>query len=325
MSGEEMKCSAGWHPAADWQSAWLGVFNATGRRINNPPQVTNLHYIALLTLLFTATAFSATFSGESAFEYTRHAVEFGPRPAGSPANAKLQAYIIAELKKRTPLVTEDAFTAQTPRGPVAMKNILARFPGKSGKTIVVTGHFDTKPFEGRKFVGANDGGSSTGLLLELARVLEGAPRVDDVVLVFFDGEEAFGEWSDTDSVYGSRHLAERWKKDGTAAKVKALINVDMIGDKNLNVQPDLNSSGLLRTIVWNTAMDLGYEAFFPFDPITIDDDHMPFVRIGVPSIDIIDFDYPAWHRDEDTMDKLSAKSLEIVGRVVAESIVRLEK
>jgi len=294
------------------------------RRITNPPQVTNLHYIAVLTL-FAVTASGAAFSGESAFEYTKRAVEFGPRPAGSVANLKLQAYIIAELKKRTPDVTEDAFTAQTPRGPVAMKNILARFPGKSGRKIVVTGHFDTKPFEGRKFVGANDGGSSTGLLLELARVLQGAPRVDDVVLVFFDGEEAFGEWTDTDSVYGSRHLAERWKKDGTAKNIKALINVDMIGDKNLNVQPDLNSSGLLRTIVWNTAMDLGYEAFFPNDPITIDDDHMPFVRIGVPSIDIIDFDYPAWHRDDDTMDKLSPKSLEIVGRVVAESIVRLEK
>jgi glutaminyl-peptide cyclotransferase len=208
---------------------------------------------------------------------------------------------------------------------VAMKNILAKFPGKSGKAIVVTGHFDTKYFASGKFVGASDGGSSTGLLLELAQVLQGQKRADDVYIVFFDGEEAVGDWSDTDSLYGSRHLAERWKKDGMLYKIKALINVDMIGDKNLNVQPDMNSTAVLRRLVWKAAADLGYASSFPNDPLTIDDDHMPFIKLGVPSVDLIDFDYQAWHKEDDTMDKLSAKSLEIVGAVVVEVIARLER
>jgi Zn-dependent M28 family amino/carboxypeptidase len=126
-------------------------------------------------------------------------------------------------------------------------------------------------------------------------------------------------------VYGSRHLAERWKKDGSLYKIKALINVDMIGDKNLDVQPDLNSNPGLRRLVMQTAADLGYASSFPNEPITIDDDHMPFIRLGVPSVDLIDFDYPAWHKDDDTIDKLSAKSLEIVGSVVVEMISRLER
>src|SRR6185295_13140739 len=137
---------------------------------------------------------------------------------------------LANLKACGCQVAEDPFTAKTPKGDIAMKNIIAKFPGKSGKAIVITGHFDTKLFPGRKFVGANDGGSSTGLLLELARVLAHQPRNDDVYLVWFDGEEAVRtEWAGQDNLYGSRHLAELWSKNGTAAKIKGLINVDMIG------------------------------------------------------------------------------------------------
>jgi Zn-dependent M28 family amino/carboxypeptidase len=278
-----------------------------------------------LMVLGAGVASAAGFSGASAFDYTKRAVEMGARPSGSAANLKLQALILAELKKRGAEVSEDAFTGMTPHGPVAMKNIIAKFPGKSGKAIVVTGHFDTKYFASGKFVGASDGGSSTGLLLELAQVLQGQKRTDDVYVVFFDGEEAVGDWSDTDSLYGSRHLAERWKKEGTLYKIKALINVDMIGDKNLNVQPDMNSTAPLRRLVWQAATDLGYASSFPNDPLTIDDDHMPFIKLGVPSVDLIDFDYPAWHKEDDTLDKLSPKSLEIVGSVVVEVIGRLER
>jgi glutaminyl-peptide cyclotransferase len=270
-------------------------------------------------------ALAANFSGPSAFEYTRQAVDFGPRPAGSPANLKLQAMILEDLKKSGAELSDDAFTAQSPYGPVAMKNIIAKFPGKSGKAIVVTGHFDTKLFTMGKFVGASDGASSTGLLLELARVLKGEKRTDDVYIVFFDGEEAFRDWSDTDSLYGSRHLAERWKKEGLLPRIKALINVDMIGDKNLNVQPDQNSTLSLRELVWKIAADMGYKEFFPTNPISIDDDHMPFIKLGVPAVDLIDFDYPAWHMEDDTLDKLSPRSLEVVGSVVVETIHRLEK
>jgi len=172
--------------------------------------------------------------------------------------------------------------------------------------------------------GASDGGSSTGLLLELARVLAHQPRIDDVYLAFFDGEEAFGEWSDTDSLYGSRHLAARWRQDGTLRRLKALINVDMIGDKNLDIPRESNGDAALNKLVWSTAADLGYKAFFTDQQIGEDDDHIPFVRAGVPAIDLIDIDYPPWHNDTDTMDKLSAQSMEIVGTVVYEVIQRLE-
>jgi Zn-dependent M28 family amino/carboxypeptidase len=206
-----------------------------------------------------------------------------------------------------------------------MKNIIAKFPGKSGKGIVITGHYDTKFFPDRKFVGASDGGSSTGLLLEMARVLAGQTRTDDLYLVWFDGEEAFGEWSDTDSLYGSRHLAERWRGDGTLRAIKALINVDMIGDKNLDIDQEISGNAALNRLVWRTAADLGYATnFTPLSRAT-DDDHMPFVKLGVPAIDLIDFDYDPWHTDADTMDKLSAQSLEIVGTVVVEAIGRLER
>jgi glutaminyl-peptide cyclotransferase len=278
--------------------------------------------------LFLITTFAAiaaaAFSGAAALDFTRQAVAFGPRPAGSDADRKLQAYILEQVRVSGAQVTEDAFTAQTPRGQIAMKNILVKFPGKSGKAIAITGHFDTKYFPGRKFVGADDGGSSTGVLIELAKILAGQPRTDDVYLVFFDGEEAFGEWSDTDSLYGSRHLAERWRTDGTLKRIKALINVDMIGDKNLDIPQEMNSDAALRRLVWKTAADLKYQAYFINQPINEDDDHMPFVKLGVPALDVIDVDYAPWHTDDDTMDKLSAQSLEIVGKVMFEVIHRLE-
>ena len=276
-------------------------------------------------LILTLSAYAADFSGASAMEFTRRAVQFGPRPSGSEANRQLQAYILAQLKTCKCQVAEDSWIPTTPKGPIAMKNIVAKFPGTSGRSIVITGHFDTKLFPGRKFVGASDGGSSTGLLLELAHVLAGQVRKDDVYVVFLDGEEAVREqWEDPDNLYGSRHLAERWEKDGTLRKIKALINVDMIGDKNLNVKPDTNGNAALNRLVWRTAADLGYAAAFPTDSISIDDDHMPFIERGVAAIDLIDFDYPAWHTDEDTLDKLSASSLEIVGKVVVSVIGKLE-
>ena len=284
---------------------------------------------AIFCLTFSAAAYAAAgdFSGASALKFTRDAVNFGPRPSGSEANRKLQAYIQTQLKTCGCQVTEDAFTAKTPKGDIAMKNIIAKFPGKSGRAIAITGHFDTKLFPGRKFVGANDGGSSTGLLLELARGLAHQPRTDDVYLVWFDGEEATREqWEGEDNLYGSRHVAERWKTDGTLRRLKGLINVDMIGDKSLDIKPEGHSDPRLRRLVWKAAKDLGYQAYFLEESISpTEDDHLPFLRQGVPALDIIDFNYPPWHTDEDTIDKLSAQSLEIVGSVVLEAIHRLEQ
>jgi glutaminyl-peptide cyclotransferase len=279
---------------------------------------------AILILALSAAATAASFSGASAFEFTKHAVAFGPRPPGSEANRKLQAYILSQIRLDGCQVIEDAFTASSPTGEVPMKNIIAKFPGTSGKAIAITGHFDTKLFPGRKFVGANDGGSSTGLLLELANALARQPRTDDVYLVWFDGEEAFGEWTAVDSLYGSRHLAERWRKDGTLAHIRALINVDMIGDKSLNIKQETNSNLALRRLIWSTAADLGYKAYFVDETLATEDDHMPFLKLGVPAVDLIDFDYPPWHEDTDTIDKVGPQSLEIVGTVVLDVIQRLE-
>jgi Zn-dependent M28 family amino/carboxypeptidase len=207
-----------------------------------------------------------------------------------------------------------------------MENIICKFPGKSGKAIAITGHFDTKKMA--NFVGANDGGSSTGFLLELAAVLQGQPRIDDVYIVFFDGEEAFHDWTDTDSVYGSRHLAKKWSADGTNAKLKALINVDMIGQKDLHVVYEMGSAATIRNMVWSTAQAMGYtSAFARSNGSAVADDHMPFINEGVKALDLIDFDSQStfWHTPQDTMDKLSPESFEIVGRVVVRVIGDLEQ
>ena len=281
---------------------------------------------AILGLALAALPLSAKdFSGTAAFEYTRRAVAFGPRSGGSAALAKTRAWIRQELASRGCQFIPDAFTAQSPDGPIPMENIICKFPGKSGKAIAITGHYDTKKMA--NFVGANDGGSSNGFLLELAAVLQAAPRIDDVYLVFFDGEEAFHEWTDTDSVYGSRHLAKKWTDDGTNAKLKALINIDMIGQKNLHVVFELNSAATLRNQVWNTAQALGYSAAFSRQGgAAIADDHIPFLNEGVKALDLIDFDSQSsfWHTPQDTMDKLSPESFEIVGRLVTHVIADLE-
>lgn len=288
-----------------------------------------MHGKKVFLIFWASAALAGDFSGASALEFTAKMVSFGPRPPGSAAIRKLQHYIVTQLKTYRCEVSEDAFTAQTPVGPVNMKNIIARFPGKSGRAIAFSGHYDTKVFRGFRFVGANDGGASAGFLLEMARVLAGKPRKDDVYLVWFDGEEAFGEWSATDGIYGSRHLAGKWSQDGTAQRLMALINVDMIGDKDLEIRQEMNSAASVRRLVWQTAADLGYSRYFPNTQISIEDDHMPFVRIGAPAIDLIDFSYGPdhswWHTDKDTLDKLSARSLQIVGDVLLEVLRRLEK
>jgi len=288
-----------------------------------------MHGKKVLLILWASLAAGADFSGSAALKFTADAVAFGPRPPGSAALGKLQRYIASSLKLCRCEVSEDAFTAQTPAGPVPMKNIIARFAGNSGRAIAVTGHYDTKVFRDFRFVGANDGGASTGFLLEMARALAGKPRKDDVYLVWFDGEEAFGEWSSTDGIYGSRHLAARWAADGTARRLRALINVDMIGDKDLDILKDSYSSAVIGRLVWQVAAELGYSRHFLNQTTAIEDDHIPFVRAGVPALDLIDFSYGAdhswWHTAEDTMDKLSARSLQVVGDVLLESIRRLEQ
>jgi Zn-dependent M28 family amino/carboxypeptidase len=266
------------------------------------------------------------FSGARAMDYERKIVAFGPRPPGSAALRNLRAYIVAQLKPRGCEVAQDSFTAHTPGGLVAMVDVVARFPGRSGRAVALTGHYDTKKMAGMRFVGADDGGSSTAFLLEMAEMLQGMPHSDDIYLVWFDGEEAFGQWSDTDSLYGSRHLAERWAADSTLSRLKALINVDMIGGKDLHIMNEGNSSPALRRLIWGTAERLGYGKYFDNAEGSTDDDHMPFVKMGVNAVDLIDFDTAKktyWHTPEDTLDKLGTHSFEVLGAVLTEVLKQL--
>jgi len=219
------------------------------------------------------------------------------------------------------------FTAAAPDGPLKMTNIVAKFAGASGKIVVISGHYDTKVFPAFPFVGANDGGASAGFLLEKARALRGRSLRDAVWLVWFDGEEAIREWSATDGLYGSRHMAQVWSGDGTLSRVKALINVDMIGDENLGILKESMSTRWLRELIWKTAQDRGYGKYFLQQGGGTEDDHAPFLRMGVPAVDLIDFDYGPgnsyWHTSQDTVDKLSAHSFQVVGEVLLEVLNRL--
>ena len=268
---------------------------------------------------------AAKFDGQAALKYTAEVTAFGPRWPGTPAHAKLQAYIHEKLKGDT--VEDDNYTANTPVGPLKETNIIAKYAGTKPGVIVVSGHYDTL-YDRKDFVGANDGGSSTGLLLQLAAQLRGKKNEGySVWLVFFDGEEAIKQWSATDSTYGSRHLAEKWDKDGTAKQIKAFLLVDMIGDADLNILRDTNSTPWLEDVIYNAATKLGVQSHFFGRSDPMEDDHNPFAKIGIPVADLIDFNYGPgapggayWHAASDTMDKLSAESLQIVGSVVLETI-----
>ncbi len=272
---------------------------------------------------------SFSFQGSIAFADTKRAVSFGERPSGSVANKKLREWILSEVRPLGGEVTEDSFQGQTPGGPVPMVNVIVRFSGTSGRAIAVTGHYDTKKIAMVHFVGANDGGSSTGFLIELAHVVAKTPHRDDIYIVFFDGEEAVAEWTDRDSTYGSRHLAAKWASDGTLSHLKALINVDMIGDKDLDVMNDGNSNGALVQQMLTIADKLGYGKFFHKEKQAIEDDHIPFAESGVNVLDIIDFTYGPdnayWHNAQDTMDKLGEHSFQVVGDVVVGLLNSLQR
>jgi Zn-dependent M28 family amino/carboxypeptidase len=257
-----------------------------------------------------------------AMQYVREIVGIGPRPVGSSGHRKLETYLRAHLQGDS--LEVDEFAATTPAGSFTMRNYIARYPGTKDGVIVIATHYDTN-YPLKNFVGANDGGSGTGLLLELANQLRGGKREGaSVWLVWLDGEEAFKQWTATDSVYGSRHLTEKWQKDGTVKKIKAFLLLDMIGDADLNIDRDSNSTPALLAVVQQAATRLGYQSHFFRRTIEVEDDHQPFARIGVPVADLIDFEYgygnAFWHTKEDTLDKLSPRSLEIVGNVVLESV-----
>jgi glutaminyl-peptide cyclotransferase len=262
--------------------------------------------------------------GNRVMQYTKEIVAFGPRPIGSANHNKVEEYIVSHLKGDW--VEDDFFTADTPAGKFPGHNIIAKFPGTRDGVIVIASHYDTNyPLRNTSYVGANDGASSSALLLEFANQLRGKTLEGySVWLLWDDAEEAVQAWSDTDSLYGVRHLAEKWEKDGTIKKIRAFLLEDMIGDADLNVDEDSDSTPWLESVVYQAATRLGYQSHFFARTISVQDDHIPFMQRGVPCADLIDFTYGYnnvfWHTPQDTVDKLSAKSLEIVGDVTLETV-----
>jgi glutaminyl-peptide cyclotransferase len=263
------------------------------------------------------------FDGAAALRHIERLVALGPRPSGSPESARARAYIEAELRAAGVETRVMPFDATTPHGRLPMANVIGILPGKRPDVILIGGHYDTKAFSEFRFVGANDGGSSTALLLQLARELTKTPREFTYWLTFFDGEEARVSWTATDSLYGSRHLAAELTRSRRLPR--AMILVDMIGDRDLGIRREGYSTTWLTDIVWETARRLGHGRHFLDDVLPVEDDHAPFLRAGVPATLLIDFDYPPWHTADDTLDKVSARSLAIVGEVVREALPAVEQ
>lgn len=268
-----------------------------------------------------------------AFQYIKDIVAFGPRPLGSANHKKVEEYILAHLKGDD--VEQDSFTADTPEGKFPVRNIIAKFPGAKDGIIVIASHYDTNyPLRNTSFIGANDGGSSSALLLEFANQLRSKKRDGySIWLVWDDAEEAIKPDTEMpfekDSLYGISHLAQKWEADGTLKKIKALLLADMVGDSDLNIERDTNSTPWLEDVVYEAATRLGYQSHFFGRTMEVTDDHVPFVKRGVPCADFIDFNYGYndvfWHTTQDTVDKLSPKSLEIVGDTMLETIRILDK
>jgi glutaminyl-peptide cyclotransferase len=265
------------------------------------------------------------FESGRAWEHLRQMVAIGPRPSGSSAIEQTRKYIKEQLAASGLTAVDQAWEDQTPIDKVKMVNLVVTIPGARKERIVIAGHYDTKLYRQFRFVGASDGGSSAAFLLEIARVLKGRKNPMTIELVFLDGEEArLPDWSGTDNTYGSRHYVDAARRDGTLATLKAMLLVDMIGDRDLDIRRDTNSTPWLTNIIWDTAKQKDLDDYFMPDSTRIEDDHLPFLAAGIPSVDIIDLDYEAWHTPKDTLDACSARSLQVVGDVVLAALPQIE-
>ena len=294
--------------------------------------------IIATTACISAVQPSATpaFNGKRALEDVKAMVAIGPRPAGSAAAQRTRDYIKQQLSKIGVAVEEQPFDAKTPLGVIRMVNLRAfigggaegpgRASGSDGaRRLIIGGHYDTKLFKNIRFVGANDGGSSTAFLLELARVLKPRPSTVPIELLFLDGEEAVRlEWEGEDNTYGSRYYVQAARVDGSLAQIGAFVLVDMIGDRDLRIKRELQSTSWLTDIIWSSADALRRSQFVD-DTTPIEDDHIRFIEANVPAVDIIDLDYPPWHTADDTIDKVSAESLQVVGDVLLHALPQIEK
>ena len=265
---------------------------------------------------------ASSFNGAAALRHVERLVALGPRPAGSAAGVRARQYVVDELRSAGIATRVEPFDADTPHGRLPMANVVAVLPGRRQDVILIGGHYDTKWFREFAFVGANDGGSSTALLIELARRLRERPREYTYWIVWFDGEEAREAWTAADSLYGSRRMAIELGKSRRLPR--AVIVADMIGDRDLGIRREASSTPWLTDVIWTSAARLGHHAHFLSDALAVEDDHAPFMRLGVPATLLIDFDYPPWHTAGDTVDKVSARSLEIVGNVLLDALPAIE-
>ena len=270
------------------------------------------------------------FDGGRALQDVRQLVAIGPRVAGTPGAQQARDYIRRQLEASGLTVEEQTFETATPRGRVKMVNVRAVIPAGTSAAkqpagrLIIAGHYDTKLFRDFTFLGANDGGSSAAMLIELGRALRSRANAVPIELLFLDGEEAVVEWQGNDHTYGSRHYVAAAGKAGTLKDIRALVLVDMVGDRDLRIMRESHSTPWLTDAIWNAARRLKRPEFVE-DATPIEDDHLEFLAAGVPAVDIIDLDYPAWHTREDTLDKISAASLQAVGDVLLASLPEIAK
>jgi glutaminyl-peptide cyclotransferase len=281
--------------------------------------------VLLISALALQAPATAAFDSGRAWEHLRQMVAIGPRPSGSPAIEQTRKYIKDQLAAISVQTAEQAWQQQTPIDTVRMVNLVATIPGARKDRLIVAGHYDTKLYREFRFVGASDGASSAAFLLELARVLAARKNPLTVEILFLDGEEArLPEWHGTDNTYGSRHYVAAAKAGGTLTSIKAMILVDMIADRHLTIRRDTNSTAWLTDVIWTAAKRLDPSTAFLSEPTQVEDDHLPFLGAGVPSVDIIDLDYPQWHTAGDSLDAVSAHSLQVVGDALLAALPQIE-
>jgi len=267
-------------------------------------------------------------SGAEVLRLTQEYVKVAPkRYVGSAGHAAAENFIKSHFQPETAkgnFVT-DEFYARTPIGMVTMRNFVVKFPGKKDGIIVLASHYETNyPLKDINFVGANDGACTTALLIAIGQYLrEHPPTGYSVWLLFDDGEEAIGSngMTGTDQLYGVRHIAAKWSADGTLGKIKAFIVADMIGWKSMNIDKETNSTPWLLDLLAQAGKDTGHSNYLFKHSGPIDDDHIPFKERGVPVLDVIAYEYGPYddrrgdyayhHTAQDSLDKLSAQSLQV--------------
>jgi hypothetical protein len=272
------------------------------------------------------------FDEERAWSLLERIVAIGPRPSGTLKNGELRNLIEAELKRVGLAPVREPFQdPATPIGKVSFENLYADVPGSGAEPpiVVIATHFDTKRVQGIEFLGANDGGSGTAVLLELARALAGAETAVTWRLLFLDGEEAIQPtWVDPDNRYGSRHHVARLEETGELARVKAMVLLDMVGDEDLRFETDTNSTRELLRIFFDAAHANGMGKHVDGRVQAISDDHLSFLAKRIPSADLIDLDYGEfneyWHTADDTLEHCSRASLGVTGRIVLFALPAVE-